>query len=325
MRIRMTACLALLMLLSAVPAQSGAERLFELAGKVTRSDGKPWRNTQPVIFLQSVLTPFNVRSLADPDGNYKFKNVRPGIYSLIVAVPLIGEMNRTIEIGPSVADSKGRVTHNVTFDQKPDSTAKTISAVALSISDSAKAEYRKAQDCLARHDTAGAVAHLKKAVALAPQFSVALNNLGTISYQAKNYGEAADYFRQALKQEPNDYAPLVNLGGALLSTGKVQESLEYNLLAVKARPDDALAHAQLGQSYFFLGRLDMAEVELKKSKALDPAHFSYPQLVLAELYVQQQKPSLAVMELEEFLKLHPDSDRAPKLRILLEKLRGKVS
>jgi len=319
----MTACFTLLMLLSAAPARAGAERLFQLAGKVVKSDGKPFRNTQLVIFLQSALTPFNVRTMADLGGSYKFKNLRPGIYSLIVAVPLVGEMTRTIEIGPSFADPKGRVTLNLTFDSKPDTTAKTISAAALSIPSSAKTEYRKAQDCLARNDTPGAIAHLKKAVELAPQFSAALNNLGTIAYQAKNYEEAADYFRQALKQEADAYAPLVNLGGALLSAGKVQEALEYNLLAVKARPDDALAHAQLGQSYFFLGRLDMAEVELKKSKALDPAHFSYPQLVLAEIYARQQNPASAIMELEEFLKLHPDSDRAPVLRTLIQKLRGK--
>ena len=110
----------------------------------------------------------------------------------------------------------------------------------------------------------------------------------------------------------------------MLSAGKMQESLQYNLLAVKAKPEDALAHAQLGQSYFFLGRLDMAEVELKKAKALDPAHFSYPQLVLAEIYARQQNPSSAVMELEEFLKLHPDSDRAPSLRTLIQKLQGKI-
>jgi tetratricopeptide (TPR) repeat protein len=325
MRAGMTVWCALLMLLSAAPARAGAERLFQLAGKVLNGEGRPFRRTLPVVFLQSALTPFSVRTSANLDGSYKLKNLRPGMYSLIVAVPLVGEMNRTIEIGPSFADSKGRMTLDLRFDLKPDSTAKTISAAALSIPNSAKTEYRKAQDRLTRHDTAGAIDHLKKAVELAPQFSVALNNLGTIAYQAKQYEEAVSYFRQAHEQEPDDYAPLVNLGGALLTSGKVQESLQYNLLAVKAKPEDALARAQLGQSYFYLGQFDMAEVELKKAKALDPAHFSYPQLVLAEIYLRQQNPSSAVMELEEFLRFHPDSDRAPRLRTIIQNLRGKVN
>jgi len=322
MRTRLTGWFALLIFLAA-PVQADAERRFQLAGKITQSDGKPFRKAQLVVFLYSVPTPFTVRTLVDAGGNYRFKNLNPGTYSLIVAVPFVGEMNRTIEIGSAFADPKGRITLDIVFDQKPDTAAKTVSAVTLSIPRSAKAEFLKAQDRLARNDTQGGIAHLEKAVELAPQFSVALNNLGTISYQAKKYEEAAGYFRRALEAEPDGYAPLVNLGGALLSAGKVQESLKYNLLAVQAKPDDALAHSQLGQSHFYLGRLDLAEVELKKAKALDPAHFSHPQLVLAEIYVRRQNASAAIVELEEFLKLHPDSVRAPALRLLINRLRDK--
>ena len=161
MRAGMWAWCALLTLLSAAPAQAGAERLFQLAGKVLNGEGRPFRRIQPVVFLQSALTPFAVHTPADLDGSYKFKNLRPGMYSLIVAVPLVGEMNRTIEIGPSFADSKGRMTLDLKFDLKSDSTAKTVSAAELSIPNGAKTEYRKAQDRLARHDTAGAIDHLK--------------------------------------------------------------------------------------------------------------------------------------------------------------------
>lgn len=282
------------------------------------------RGSQVIIFVQSSLTPFSVRSLAEADGSYRVKNLRPGIYTLIIAVPMTGEITRTVEIGPSFADSRGRVVINIVYDRKPDAAAKTISSTTLSIPAAAKAQYLEAQACLARHDTQGAIARLKKAVELAPQFSVALNNLGTIAYQERRYGEAESYFREALKQEPDHYAPLVNLGGALLSEGRFAESLEYNLLAVKARPEDALARSQLGQSYFFLNELDKAEVELKKAKSLDPAHFSFPQLVLAEIYARMQNPGSALRELEEFLRLHPDSDRAAAVRNAIQKLRGKA-
>ncbi len=322
MRTRVTGWIALLIFLAA-PALRGAERRYQLAGRITLSDGKPFRYAQSVLFLQSVQTPFTVRTSVDAGGNYRFKNLNPGTYTLIIAVPMIGEMNRTVEIGPGSADPKGKTSLNLVFDQKPDPGAKTVSAAELSSPREAKLEYLKAQERLARHDSAGGIAYLKKAVDLAPRFSVALNNLGTIAYQAKRFDEAAGYFRQALEAEPDAYAPLVNLGGALLSAGKVEESLQYNLLAVKAKPGDALGHAQLGQSHFYLGRLDLAEVELKKAKALDPAHFSYPQLVLAEIYMRGQNRPAAILELEEFLRLHPDAARAPALRTLIDELRGK--
>jgi Tfp pilus assembly protein PilF len=322
---RSAAVLLSIVLISAnAPGRAGAERVYELQGKVAQSDDRPFPQNTLTVFLHSALTPFSQKTVADSFGEFKFKNLRPGLYTVIVAAPMRGEVIRTIDIGPSFADSKGKVTLNVTFEPAATEEARRVSTAALSISSRAKDEYRKAQDRLARHDTAGAIAHLKKAVELAPQFSAARNNLGTIAYQSRNYTEAESYFRQALAQDPDAYSPLVNLGGALLSGGKTQESLKYNLLAVRARPADALGRSQLGQSYMYLGQLDLAEVELKKAKALDPGHFSFPQLVLAEIYARRQDFSRAALEVEEFIKLHPDSDRTPALRKILEQLRGKA-
>jgi tetratricopeptide (TPR) repeat protein len=315
--------LALLLCLAPVDNAVGAERLFQLAGKVLQQDRKPFRRPLPVVFLQGALTPFSVHTVAALGGGFSFKKLRPGTYTMMVVVPYAGEMVQTIEIGPSFADSKGRVATTVVFERTIQKPSHAVSVGTLTVPDSAKAEYLKAWDRFAKHDLPGGIQHLKKAIAIAPQFSAALNYLGTIAYQSRDYSLAESYFRQALAQEPASYAPLVNLGGALLSGRKVQESLKYNLLAVQARPEDALAHSQLGQSHFLLGQLDLAEVELRKAVSLDPSHFSYPQLILAQIYMLKQNPAMAIQELEEFLKLHPDSDRTPNLLKAIQELRGK--
>ena len=55
---------------------------------------------------------------------------------------------------------------------------------------------------------------------------------------------------------------------------------------------------------------------------LDPKHFSFPQLVLAEIY-QRKNDSVSLMrELQEFLKFHPDSKRVPELTEWLERTRS---
>jgi Tfp pilus assembly protein PilF len=323
MRRRAAIHLGLFLLFTSGFVCAGSQRTYQLIGSVRQSDGKPFRGVTPVVFLQNALTPFTTHTFADSGGEFKFMDLLPGMYSLIITIPRVGEQYKTIEIGPSFADSKGRVNIKVTFERKPQTLDKTVSTVELGLSDEAKMEYRKAHTCLERSDAAGAIAHLKKALELAPKFPTALNILGTLAYQSRNFAEAERYFRQALEQEPDSYAPLVNLGGALLSEGKWQESLSYNLLAVQARPDDALGQAQLGQSYFAVGQLDAAEVALKNAKALDPGHFSYPQLVLARIYLQKQNPERVILEMEEFLKLHPDSDRASAIRKALQELRGK--
>ncbi len=214
----------------------------------------------------------------------------------------------------------------LTFQRpKPGAAAGLVSAAELAIPDSALAEYNKAQDALSRRDVDEAVAHLKKAVAIAPQYAAALNSLGTIAYQTRQFKEAEAYFRDSLKQDPGAYSALVNLGGALAAQGKIQESLTVNLEAVRIRPDDALAQSQLGSSYYFLGRLDEAEDHFRRAKALDPSHFSLPQMYLADIYIRRNRVSDAIAEIQEFLRLHPDSEFAPRMRKALDELRARHS
>ncbi len=299
------------------------EEQYELHGKVVQTNGKRFKDMRPVVFLQGATEPYMTQTLADKGGKFKFKKLLPGLYTLIIAVPMWGDLQRTIEIGPSGSDSKGRIGKSFRVDRKysrPNSN--TVSVQQLSVSSKAKREYTKARDRLEERDVPGAIKHLKEAVELAPQFTAAWNQLGTIAYLSKEPRKAEKYFRETLRQEADSYPPLVNLGGALLAQGKVEEAHSINLRAVEMRPDDALAHSQLGRSYFSLDELDSAQRHLKQAKALDPKHFSFPQLVLAEIY-QRRNDSLSLMrQLEEFLKFHPDSKRVPELTEWLERTRN---
>jgi tetratricopeptide (TPR) repeat protein len=244
------------------------------------------------------------------------------MYTLIVAVPRSGELKRTIVVGPSLADAKGRISVELLFEPKPVSEeSHQVSVSQLAIPENAQAEYDRAMARLEKREVDKAVEHLERAVKLAPRFSGAWNHLGTIAYQSKKYAEAERHFRESLRHDPEAYAPLVNLGGALLSLGKSEESLPINQRAVEARPDDALAHSQLGQSYFYLGRVDDAIKHLKQAKALDAAHFSHPQIVLAEIYARRGDLGSLILELEEFIRLHPDSNMAPGIRKGIERAR----
>jgi tetratricopeptide (TPR) repeat protein len=81
----------------------------------------------------------------------------------------------------------------------------------------------------------------------------------------------------------------------------------------------------LGQSYFYLGRLDEAERHLKQAKLLEPNHFSYPQVFLVEIYARRNQLPAAIREIEEFLKLHPDSETAGQMRKVLEVARARLT
>jgi Tfp pilus assembly protein PilF len=318
---------SLILALSAVPVSAAPEKnTYQVVGKILQSDGTPFRAATPVVFLHGAITPFSRQTLAGADGKFRFKTIPSGTYMLVVTVPRAGEIRRTIEVGPGFADSKGIVTATVMFDQNiPVNRRGGISAAELSVPESAIQEYNRAQDYLARQDIKGAIERLNKAVEISPRYAAAWNQLGTIAYQTRQYQQAELYFREALKQDPEAYAPLVNLGGALLALNRIEESLPINQAAVKAMPGDALAHSQLGKSYFYLGQFDDAETYLRRAKAIDPSHFSYPQVILIEIYMRRNQLPAAIAEMEEFLKLHPDSDWVPGIRKALETARARLS
>src|SRR5688572_1198750 len=153
------------LILACAGTLAGAQRdRYEFRGRVLQETGKPIDHVTPVVFLHGSITPFTAKTLADGDGRFKFKDLLPGMYTLVVAVPRAGEISQTIEVGPTLADPKGRVEHSFRFERKraPDETHE-VSAAQLAIPEKAQREYEKAQEYLGKRDIARAVTHLKKA------------------------------------------------------------------------------------------------------------------------------------------------------------------
>ena len=308
-------------LLPAVLAASAfaAEPLFELSGQL-----RPPRRASVSIF--ATRSPFTAAALSDAAGRFAFKNLRPDDYTVAVFIPGRGEARRTVEVGPSVAGPHGRV--SLTLDLKDSDfelaapvRRHSVSVNQLAIPKAAWRDYLEAQKELERHRPQAAVQRLENAVAVAPQFAIAWNELGTIAYQTRQFDRAEECFRLALERDPGAFEPLVNLGGVLVAVHKLDEAAEYNLRAVLARPNDALANSQLGQTYFALGRLDLAQKYLELARQIDPAHFSDPQLLLAEIHLRRGERLEAAAVLEEFLKYHPDWPAAARMKQTIAELR----
>jgi tetratricopeptide (TPR) repeat protein len=267
-----------------------------------------------------VASPYTSSTLSDETGRFTFRKLEPGAYTVAVFEPSRGEARQTIEVGPSNADARGRISLTIQLKDSDfvfaDAMRRrhSVDAKQLAVPEKALREYQDAQKDLERHDTPSAIRRLEHAVELAPQFSAAWNNLGTIAYQMRKFLRAEECFREALAQDPQAYEPLVNLGGVLVNLHKLDEAWDYNLHAVLVRPNDALANAQLGMTYFELGNFELAEKYLARAREIDPAHFSHPQLLLAEIHLRRGDNRAAAADLEEFLKYHPDWPKAAEMR-----------
>lgn len=299
-----------------------ADARFELAGQIE----PPCR---AAVAIDGVSTPFAGSVLSDADGRFRFVDLAPGAYTVVVFVPGQGEVRRTIDVGPSLADKKGRVQMRIPFTPSAGSARRTaeqagkVSVSELAIPQQARNEVAESQKALGKADVDDAIRHLQRALEIAPDFVTAWNNLGTIAYQSRRYEDAEKYFREGLARDAEAFEPMVNLGGVLLTLRRYTQALPYNRFAVLERPDDALANSQLGQNFFYLGEDDKALKHLNEAKRIDPSHFSWPQLPLAEIYARRGDRQAAVRELEDFLARHPDAPNAKGVREQMERLKAK--
>lgn len=301
-------------------AALAADPAFDLVGRLHPEE-------RSAVTLYGSTFPFTASALSEPDGHFRFHKLRPGTYTVSVYIPERGEARQTIEVGPSLADARGQVTLDLRFKPAdfllPETARRrhSVSAAQLAIPAKAQRDYEQAQKDLGRHDVAAATRRLEEAVALAPKFAVAWNELGTIAYQTQRFARAEECFRESLKQDPQAFEPLVNLGGVLVTLQRAEEAWQFNSMAVALRPNDALANAQLGMDYFQLGDLNLAVKHLERAHALDPAHFSHPQLLLAEIHLRRADKRAAADVLEEFLRYHPDWPQAGRMRENIATLR----
>jgi Tfp pilus assembly protein PilF len=280
---------------------------------------------QTLVTISGVDSPFRKQALVF-QGKFKFSDLTPGTYTVTVYHPQWGPTQKTIAVTPSFADKKGRVEVAFALEQSPENRERlledhnTVSVRELSISPQAEQLYREGRENLSRRKIDEAIARLEKAVELSPAFVDAWNELGTIYYQTGKYEMAEKHFRKALEHDPESYSPIVNLGGTLVSMGRFEDGLPFNLKAVGMRADDALANSQTGMNYFYLGNFADALKYLAKARTIDPAHFSQPQIFLAEIYGRMGVPQEALGELRDFVQRHPVSPRTPEVRHAIERV-----
>ena len=295
-------------------------RGLELRGKVKYGASR-FRFLRVAIF--HVESPFTASTLTDPGGEFRFRDLRPGTYTVTVVRRGLGEVRRSVVVTPGLADKKGVVRAEIPFS--PGEAAKsggggTVSRTQLTVPFKASSKYAEAERRLNKHDVEGARKVLLEAVKVAPQYTSAWNFLGVLAYQSNDLDKAEEHFRHALTLEKEAFEPTVNLGGVLLSRKMPKDALAYNEKAVELRPKDALANAQLGMNYFQLAQFDRAVEYLEAAKEVDPAHFSQPQLFLSRIHERKGNRAAAAREIEDLLARRPDGAQAESLRRRLQRL-----
>jgi len=127
-----------------------------------------------------------------------------------------------------------------------------------------------------------------------------------LAYSAKKqYPQAAEHYQMALAIEPDFAVAITNLGCVYAETGNPEKAVELHEKAIKLTPELAMAHYNLATAYGKLNRHADAMAEYKKTLELDPdiveAHFG-----LGIAYANSRLYGEAEQEFNKTLKLNPE-------------------
>src|SRR5689334_10888120 len=149
----------------------------------------------------------------------------------------------------------------------------------------------------------------KKAVSLRPS-AESYFNIGLANFYLKQYREAAEGYRAAIKLDPyNSADAYYALGLVYRDWGKADDEIYAYKQAIKLRPDYTGAYERLGSRYMKSKKFNEAIEVYRQLAALKPGDPFAPNS-LGEAYVELNRLNEAVESFRQSIRLKPDFGKA---------------
>lgn len=294
-----------------------------IRGRVVAPDGS--RLNGPVKLTLRTFQSIVASAYTDSQGEFEFSRIMPGEYVLEVeadrsSFDSFSQEVRVYKGVPSVL--------TVSLKEKA-ATARTVVAAPVvsvgeierSVPDKARKEFERAKRAAGEGKTDEAIAHLRKAVAIHPDFLMARNDLGAQLLATGRLDEAAEHLRHAVRLDAKAFNPHLNLGIVLASQRQFAEAAPVLEKAISLNPAAPAARLYAGQSLAALGEFARAEKELQAAYRLGGENFALALFHLGHLYLNRGERELAVKSFEAYLGATPDAANAEQVRQLLGMLR----
>jgi tetratricopeptide (TPR) repeat protein len=172
------------------------------------------------------------------------------------------------------------------------------------------AEMCRQKGLLAEAEAAG-----RRAVALAPNFAAAWNNLGIVLQEALKLDESRLCLERALALEPNNAETLNNLANTMKRLGLASEAEKRWLAALQLKPDYAEVYSNLSNLLLDQGEYDRAEGMARRAIELNP-RLADAYVNLAAVATAHHRHAEALQVLDALLAFAPGHARALAARAL---------
>src|ERR1043166_8116197 len=251
-----------------------------IKGRVVMPDGSPV--AQPIRVTLSVLRGGQSTIYTDSQGMFEIGDLAPGNYTLRAEE----DMERKLEARPEQV----RV-----FSRSP--TVVMLYLEEKVPSDAAK-EYERGTKAGRDGKTDEAVAHLRKAVSIYPDYLRARNDLATFLLAQGQLDQAAEELRRAVQIDPKAFNPRLNLGIVLVQQRAFADAAESLEKALSLDASSPAAHLYAGLARLGLDDSDRAEQELSTAYQLGGAKYALAQYHLGQLYMNKGERARALRPFE---------------------------
>lgn len=207
--------------------------------------------------------------------------------------------------------------------RKTTSAAGTVSASELGrdVPAKAKKEFEKATQASRKGLALEAIAHLRKAIEIYPNFVMAHNDLGAQLLAQGKLDEASEVLRRAVSLDAKAFNPALNLGIVLVHLHRFSEAKEIINRALAIQPNSAAARLYSGLALKALGNLENAEKDFKSAYETGGVDYAVALFHLGQLYLTQGNRSLSLEFLERYLADVPNAANADQVRKMIAMLR----
>ena len=279
----------------------------------------------------------DVSVMSDMNGSFSFQSLRPGNYTVVIDGGDFYESAReSVFIEPATVSTRrspGAViplsrpfTVQIYLRPKKSSTvtkAGVLDANLAALPAKAVDHYRQALTLNAQGNNQQAIEQLQLAVAVHPQFGLALNELGVQYLKTGQLDKSADALKKAVAISPDAFEPRINYGVVLLNQRKYADAELQLQEALKKNNSSVTAHLYLGIALINLKRYSEAEAALQKSIALGGTKVGQAHYYLGGLYWRSGDYKRAADALEQYLLVEPKASNAEKVRATIKDLRVK--
>jgi tetratricopeptide (TPR) repeat protein len=318
---RCAACLTVLFTLAIYPAfvvtavRQGGVAVF---GRVSLPDGKPAARVR--VFIEA---PNGLKRdmLSDDQGNYEFRGLSSGRYSLSATNP--DEPEQYSE--PAESDTTRAFSNRLRVDiylRLPQHDAKTTynpgtvnaAEAAQNIPKAARKAYDQGVKLQKENQHEKALIAFNQAVDLYPEYFQALTERASLLMGRNQLAEAAADFERALRLNDKYVPALRGLGYCQIQQKQFEAAVSNLERAFVMEPKVPLTLLLLGYANLSLGRYEPAQQCLEEALKLGPESAARAHVYLAEVFAHEQKFKEAADSIRRYLALKPDAPDAADLR-----------